>query len=39
VEDFNWVHDLFGVLATFLPLKAQEEPEDLKADRTLELKF
>jgi hypothetical protein len=39
VEDFNRVRDLFGVLATFLPLKAQEELMDLKADRALELKF
>jgi hypothetical protein len=39
VEDFDWVHNLFGVLATFLPLKAQEEPTDLTADGTLILKL
>jgi hypothetical protein len=39
VEDFDWVCDPFGVLATFLPLKAQEELMNVKADRTLQLKF
>jgi hypothetical protein len=38
VEDFNWVHVPFGVLATFPHLKVQELP-DLKVDRTIKLKF
>jgi hypothetical protein len=38
-KEFNWLCDPFSVLAKFLSVKAQEELMDLKADRTLKLKF
>jgi hypothetical protein len=39
VEDLEWVRDPFGAVETSLPLKAQQELTDIKADRTLRLKF
>jgi hypothetical protein len=35
----DWVRDPFGAVGASLPLKAQEELIDIKADRTLRLQF
>jgi hypothetical protein len=35
----DWVRDPFGAVGALLPLKAQEELIDIKADRTLRLQF
>jgi hypothetical protein len=38
-ERLDWVRNPFAIITPFIPLKAEEELTDLKADRTLNLKF
>jgi hypothetical protein len=39
IENLDWVLNPFAIITPFLPMKAEEELTDLKADRTLNFKF